>query len=200
MDRAPLVLASRSPQRRALLEQLHLPFRVEEPAYDEPPLPLPADELVVCHALAKARSVASRPGDGPVIGVDTAVVLHDGRILGKPADAAAARGMLSELAGARHRVLSGLAVLSGVREHRQCVETEVVFRPLSAAAIDGYVAVGEWAGRAGGYAIQGRGAALVERIDGCYANVVGLPIAALVSELETVGYDVLAGGVPPAAG
>src|SRR4029077_10266582 len=84
--RPPLVLASRSPQRRALLTQLQLPFRVAEPDYDEPALPVAPAELVRTHALEKARSVARRPGDGPVVGVDTAVVLSDDTVLGKPAD------------------------------------------------------------------------------------------------------------------
>jgi septum formation protein len=197
MPRAILVLASRSPQRRALLEQLRLPFRVAEPDYDEPPLAVPPAELVRIHALAKARSVAVGPGDGPVIGVDTDVVLDGARVLGKPADAAAARAMLAELAGRRHTVLSGLAVLGGGREHTETVATDVTFRRLTPAAIDGYVATGEWAGRAGGYAIQGVGAALIERVDGCYANVVGLPVAALVAALEALDYPVLAGESPP---
>jgi septum formation protein len=197
VTRPPLVLASRSPQRRALLEQLRLPFRVAEPAYDEPRLALPPQELVLRHAVAKARSVEPRPGDGPVIGVDTEVVLDGGAVLGKPADAGAARAMLAALAGRRHRVLSGLAILAGRAEHTETVATDVVFRPLDAAALDGYVATGEWQGRAGGYAIQGLGAALVERVDGCYANVVGLPIAALVSALEALDYRVLAGESPP---
>jgi rod shape-determining protein MreB len=191
------VLASRSPQRRALLEQLRLPFRVAEPAYDEPALPVAPGELVRIHALAKARSVAVRTGDGPVIGVDTEVALDDGRVLGKPADATAARAMLEELGGRRHRVLSGLAVLGGGRHHVETVATDVWFRLLSAGMIDAYVATGEWEGRAGGYAIQGAGAALVERIDGDYANVVGLPVAALVSALAALDYPVLAGESPP---
>jgi septum formation protein len=195
MERRPLVLASRSPQRRALLEQLRLPFRVAAPDYDEPPLSMPPDELVRRHALAKAWSVERRPEDGPVIGVDTEVVL--GGVLGKPADAGEARGMLGALAGRRHRVLSGLAVLAAGGEHAETVATDVVFRPLDAAALDAYVATGEWRGRAGGYAIQGVGAALVARVEGCYANVVGLPIAALVSALEALDYPVLAGEYPP---
>jgi septum formation protein len=197
VTRPPLVLASRSPQRRALLEQLRLPFRVAEPDYDEPPLAVPPQELVLRHALAKARSVQRQPGDGPVIGVDTEVVLDDGAVLGKPADAAAARAMLGALAGRRHRVLSGLAILAEGAEHSETIATDVHFRSLDAAALDGYVATGEWHGRAGGYAIQGLGAALVERVEGCYANVVGLPIAALVSALEALDYRVLAGESPP---
>ncbi len=150
------------------------------------------------HALEKARSVAARPGDGPVVGVDTAVVLSDDTVLGKPADATAARAMLERLAGRPHRVLSGLAVLAGGREQVGHAETVVRFRALTDAELQAYVASGEWEGRAGGYAIQGLGAGLVTGIDGDYANVVGLPVALLVQTLEAVGYPSLAG--KPAAG
>jgi septum formation protein len=159
---------------------------------------VPPAELVRTHAVEKARSVATRPGDGPVVGVDTAVVLSDDTVLGKPADAAAAHGMLERLAGRPHRVLSGLAVLADGSERVAHAETVVRFRPLTDAELAAYVASGEWEGRAGGYAIQGLGAGLVTGIDGDYANVVGLPVALLVETLAAVGYPSLAG--KPAAG
>jgi septum formation protein len=187
------VLASRSPQRRALLTQLRLPFRVAEPDYDEPDLPVAPAELVRTHALAKARSVTPEAGDGPVLGVDTAVVLADATVLGKPADAPAARAMLARLEGREHRVLSGLALIAGGRELVGHAETVVRFRPLTADEIDAYVATGEWQGRAGAYAIQGLGAGLVTDVAGCYPNVVGLPVALLVATLGEVGYPLLAG-------
>lgn len=176
----PLVLASSSPQRRAILEQLGLPFEVVEPRYDEHDDDAfsPA-ELVCAHALGKARSVAAEAGERPVLGVDTAVVV-DGRVLGKPADEEEAAAMLALLGGRGHTVVSGLCLLGPGWEDVGHAETRVEFRPLSAEDVHAYVAAGEWRGRAGGYAIQGRGASLVERIDGDYLSVVGLPAALLV--------------------
>ena len=177
---APLLLASTSPQRRAILEQLGLPFDVVAPRYEERPRPgVEPIDLVREHALAKARSVAAQAEDRPVLGVDTEVVL-DGRIYGKPATAQEAEAMLEELAGRTHDVVSGLAIVTPAWEAVAQDETRVTFRPLTPRDLAGYVASGEWEGRAGGYAVQGRGAALVRRIDGDYLNVVGLPAAVLV--------------------
>ncbi len=134
-----------------------------------------------------------------MLGVDTAVVLADDAVLGKPADATAARAMLARLEGREHRVLSGLALIADGRELVAHAETVVRFRPLTAAEMDIYVAAGEWQGRAGAYAIQGLGAGLVTNIAGCYPNVVGLPVALLVATLAEVGYPSLA-GKPPGAG
>jgi septum formation protein len=194
----PLVLASTSPQRRALLAQLGLTFRVEPPAYDEPALPLAPAALVERHAVEKARTIRPRPGDGPVLGVDTDVVLDD-EILGKPRDADDAAAMLERLQGRAHVVVSGLAVIAGEREVVGHAETVVRFRSASPAEVEGYVASGEWRGRAGAYAIQERGALLVESVEGDYANVVGLPVALLVRSLQAVRYPLLA-PVPRAAG
>jgi septum formation protein len=177
------------------MTELRLPFRVAEPEYDEPELSLPPAPLVEAHALAKARSVATTPADGPVIGVDTAVVPAHGRVLGKPVDTAGAAAMLATLAGTTHVVISGLAVVAGDAVEVGHAATAVTFRPLGDDEVDAYVATGEWRGRAGGYAIQGVGAALVERVEGCYPNVVGLPIALLVRFLGQLGYPVL----PPGA-
>jgi septum formation protein len=180
----PLVLASRSPQRRAILTQLGLPFRVAEPAYEERPLPLPPEQLVQAYSQGKARSVAVLAGDGPVLGVDTEVAV-DGRVYGKPSDEDAARTMLAELAGREHLVVSGLTLVrADGAEQTGLSVTAVRFRALDAEEIAEYVAAGEWQGRAGGYAIQGRGAALVERIEGDYSNVVGLPVALLIRFLR----------------
>ena len=177
---APLLLASASPQRRAILEQLGLPFDVVAPRYEESPRPgVEPVDLVREHALAKARSVAHEAAERPVLGVDTEVVL-DGRIYGKPATAQEAEAMLEALAGRTHDVVSGLALVTPGWEAVAHDETPVTFRPLTPRDLAAYVASGEWEGRAGGYAIQGRGAALVRRIDGDYLNVVGLPAAVLV--------------------
>jgi septum formation protein len=177
---APLLLASTSPQRRAILEQLGLPFEVVAPRYEERgDEVLSPVELVRAHAAGKARSVAGEAAGRPVLGVDTAVVV-DGRVLGKPADEAEAGGMLRLLAGRTHVVVSGLCLLDAGWEVVEQEETNVRFRELTPRDAAAYLAAGEWRGRAGGYAIQGRGAALVARIDGDYLNVVGLPAALLV--------------------
>ena len=185
-DPAPapsLLLASTSPQRRAILEELGLPFEVVAPRYEERDDDgLAPAELVRAHAAGKARSVAGEAAGRVVLGVDTAVVV-DGRVLGKPADGREAGEMLALLSGRAHEVVSGLCLLGAGWEAVEHEETRVEFRRLSQEEIDAYVATGEWEGRAGGYAIQSRGAALVERVEGDYLNVVGLPAALLVSLL-----------------
>jgi septum formation protein len=181
----PLVLASRSPQRRAILTQLGLPYRVVEPDYDEHALPLRPSELVEAHSRGKARSVVRAAGDGAILGVDTAVVIDDD-VLGKPTDADHARTMLERLAGREHVVCSGLTLRTDEREITRHASTVVRFSAWTPAQLDAYVELGEWQGRAGGYAIQGRGAALVESVSGDYANVVGLPVALLVGLLREI--------------
>jgi septum formation protein len=176
----PLLLASPSPPRRAILEQLGLPFEVLAPRYEErDDGGITPAELARAHALGKARSVAGEAAGRPVLGVDTAVVV-DGRVLGKPADEREAGEMLAALAGRAHVVVSGLCLLGSGHEDLEHEETLVVFRPLTSGDVAAYVESGEWRGRAGGYAIQARGAALVERVEGDYLNVVGLPAALLV--------------------
>jgi septum formation protein len=176
----PLLLASTSPQRRAILEQLGLPYEVVAPQYVEEDVPgLAAEELVQEHARGKARSVTNEAGDRPVLGVDTSVVC-EGRSYGKPRDAAEAAEMLEILSGRTHEVVSGLCLLTPGWEAVEHDVTRVTFRPLTARDIAAYVATREWEGRAGAYAIQARGAGLVERIEGDYLNVVGLPAALLV--------------------
>jgi nucleoside triphosphate pyrophosphatase len=175
-----ILLASTSPQRRAILEQLGLPFDAIAPAYeeDDDATATPVD-LVRAHAAGKARSVAGQAGDRPVLGVDTTVVL-DGAVYGKPGDAEEAAEMLEALGGRTHDVVSGLCLVTPGWEEVADETTRVSFRPLTPRDIGVYVASGEWEGRAGAYAIQGRGAALVERIQGDYLNVVGLPAALLI--------------------
>jgi septum formation protein len=178
---APLLLASRSPQRRAILEQLGIPFEVVAPRWDEQVGGEPA-ETVRANALGKARSVAESAGELPVLGVDTEVVL-DGRVFGKAQTEAEAEEMLDALAGRTHEVVSGLCLVTPGWEEVEHEVTRVTFRPLDARDLAAYVSSGEWRGRAGAYAVQGRGAALVERIEGDYLNVVGLPAALLVRRL-----------------
>jgi septum formation protein len=170
----PLVLASRSPQRRAILEQLGVDFTVAVPEVEELSSGEPRS-IVVENALRKARSV---PGQR-VLGVDTAVVL-DGRMFGKPADEQEAETFLRRLSGRRHEVWSGIALLNSGEERTSEAVTSVHFRLLEQPDIDWYLASGEWRERAGAYAIQGRGSALVEEIDGDFWNVVGLPVRELV--------------------
>ena len=180
MSTPPLLLASTSPQRRAILAQLGVPFDVAAPRYEERDPPgLTPEAAVVAHALGKARSLAPDAASRPILGVDTEVALT-GRVFGKPASAAEAHEMLTGLGGREHRVVSGLCLLGGDFEIAEHDVTTVRFRSLTREEIDAYVATGEWEGRAGAYAIQGQGAALVERIEGDYLNVVGLPVALLV--------------------
>ena len=181
----PLLLASRSPQRRAILEQLGIPFDVVAPRYEEQPEQgVDAVDLVRAHARAKALSVVRDSDERPVLGVDTEVVL-DGRIYGKPNDATDAEVMLEELAGKTHLVMSGLCLVTPGWEVVEHESTRVTFRPLTPRDLAAYIATGEWEGRAGAYAIQGLGASLVERVEGDYLNVVGLPGSLLVRLLAT---------------
>jgi septum formation protein len=173
----PLVLASTSPQRRLILEQLRIPFTVVSPSYVEERGGDPVE-----HAAGKARSVDG--GDYPVI---------DGDVLGKPANAADAEQMLERLGGRTHEVVSGLCLRTPAWEELHREVTRVTFRPLTPRDLGHVLAAREWEGRAGAYAIQGLGASLVERVDGDYLNVVGLPGALLVRLLAerfagTYGY------------
>jgi septum formation protein len=168
---APLILASTSPQRRAILEQLRIPFEVVAPEYAEQ-----GDDPVE-HAAGKARSVDG--GDSPVLGVDT-VVVCGGSVLGKPSAPSEAERMLEFLSGRTHEVVSGLCLRTRAWEELHRDGTRVTFRALTPRDIAAYVASDEWKDRAGSYAIQGFGASLVERVEGDYLNVVGLPAALLV--------------------
>jgi septum formation protein len=154
---------------------------VVPPDVDEATAGLP-DEMVVQNARRKASAAAGRGAGGLVLGVDTAVVV-DGLALGKPKDAREARAFLETLSGRAHEVWSGIALLGPANDgeiRSTAAATEVRFRRLEPAELDWYLATDEWRDRAGGYAIQARGAALVEGIVGDYWNVVGLPVAALL--------------------
>jgi septum formation protein len=200
MPRSPaeIVLASASPRRRALLAQVGISCLVVPSAADESLLP---DETPESHVVRlscdKAREVAGRPHQSGrwFIGSDT-VVVRDGAILGKPADAAEAFSMLSSLSGRSHRVISGYAVhdrQSG-RTLSDAVTTTVFFKDLTRREIEGYIATGEPFDKAGAYAIQGVGAFMIPRIDGSYSNVVGLPLCAVISALEELGAVQMFGG------
>lgn len=177
-----LILASSSPQRKAILEQLGVRFRIVVPAVDEL-ADGPPEALVLENAHRKAAAAVAGLGLSdsaqPVLGVDTVVVLG-AQVYGKPRDRVQARAILEALSGRTHRVFSGVCVIAGGNARAAAAVTSVAFRLLDAATLDWYLDSDEWQGRAGGYAIQGRGAALVERIDGDYLNVVGLPVATLL--------------------
>ncbi len=170
----PLVLASGSPQRRAILEQLGVRFTVRVPGVEERADGDP-HERVADNARMKARAVEGER----VLGADT-VVAADDAAFGKPADAAEAERLLRRLSGRDHDVMTGISFREGPEETGDVAVTRVRFRRLGEADIRWYLDSGEWRERAGGYAIQGRGAALVERIEGDYWNVVGLPVPALL--------------------
>jgi nucleoside triphosphate pyrophosphatase len=179
----PLLLASTSPQRRAILHQLGIPFDAVAPRYEEhDPAEADAEQLVCEHAVGKARSVLGEADDRPVLGVDTTVVLG-GRLYAKARNAGDAERMLEELSGRTHAVVSGLCLATPAWEVVSAIATRVTFRKLTPRDLAAYVASGEWEGRAGAYAIQGRGGALVRRVEGDYLNVVGLPASLLVQLL-----------------
>ena len=190
--RPPLVLASASPRRRALLEQIgYAPDSVEPAALDEAVLPGERPEAHAARlARAKAEAVATRHPGAFVLGADT-VVACGRRILDKAESEERARRCLSLLSGRRHRVYGGVTVIDPAgRAVSRLVRTAVAFKRLSEDEIAAYLACGEWRGKAGGYAIQGRAAAFVQFVGGSYSNVVGLPLH------ET--YRLLAGlGLPP---
>lgn len=180
-----VVLASGSPRRQQLLRAAGIEFRIVVPGVEEP-VALPARAryaaLVRAAALAKAAWVAHR-AQGLVVAADTVVVCR-GEVLGKPADEGEARRMLERLSGRRHRVYTGVALVQGERRLADYERSEVAFRRLSKQEIDRYLATGEPMDKAGAYAIQGRGGALVRAIRGCYTNVIGLPLPKLLAMLS----------------
>jgi len=189
----PIILASASPRRKELLRQIGVVFVSVPASVDERVLPGETPEAYAVRvALDKARTAATRAGEGIVIAADTIVVL-DEAILGKPADARDAERMLSLLSGRVHRVITGLAVLDAETGTvlTGAGDTRVWFRALTGSEIAAYVKTGEPLDKAGAYGIQGKGALLVGRIEGCYFNVVGLPLSLLGEMLGKFGVNVL---------
>lgn len=184
-----LILASRSPRRRYLLEQAGLTFSVIPGSFDEDSIQLadPAD-YVKTLAEAKAREIAGQYPESWVIGADTIVTI-DSAILGKPGDPREARQMLKRLSGQSHFVYTGYAVVCKNRQTciSDAVKTDVLFKDLSDDEIDWYVRTGEPFDKAGAYAIQGLGTFLVRRINGSYTNVVGLPVCEVIETLIKMG-------------
>jgi septum formation protein len=173
------VLASGSPQRRAILERLGVPFEVRVPGVEEVDDGEEAAALTLANAARKARAAARAGARELVLACDTLVALN-GRVYGKPPDRAAAESMLRALGGRTHEVVSGLVLLEGEEQRSVQARTQVSFRVLDERLLGWYLAREEWRGRAGAYAIQGAGAALVREVRGDYENVVGLPLASLL--------------------
>jgi septum formation protein len=187
-DKYPLILASASPRRKRLLKQIGLPFRslacnIDEEGIDDRP-----SNLVCILAERKTMAAYSKSSDNWILGADTIVVL-EGDILGKPLDHEEARSMLSLLSGREHEVITGFSITdpSGKVAHTEHVSTLVTIKNLSQKEITAYIATGEPFGKAGSYAIQGKGAFMVKSISGSYSNVVGLPIYSLIEALLSLG-------------
>ncbi len=186
-----VILASASPRRLELLQNIGFDVKVYPADFTENGGGTePAAKTVLDNAIGKCRAVCAVCGDNvPVIAADTVVVI-DGMILGKPAGKEMAEKMLRLLSGREHRVLTGIAVGYKGRETTDVCETKVFFRSLTEDEISAYVATGEPLDKAGAYGIQGKGALLVEKIDGCYNNVVGLPLTCLHSMLRKLGVNI----------
>ena len=184
-----LILASASPRRANLLSQIGLTFEVYPSDIVEPPSSTysnePVNEVTQKLALHKAAAVARHFGEGVIIGADTLVSLN-GELLGKPTDNTDALRMLTRLSDTYHEVVTGVALVDAATERKLVWSetTRVYFRQLQRAEIDAYITTGEASDKAGAYGIQGRGAAFVSRIEGCYFNVVGLPLASFIERLS----------------
>ncbi len=192
MSRHLLVLASTSPRRIGLLRQLGIEFEVVDPGDAENSFSPDPEAHVREHALGKAEAVASRRPNELIVAADTIVVL-DGKIIEKPRGADEAREMLRMLSGRTHTVISAIAIM---RKHEpysdvRIEETRVTMKMLSPMEIDAYVATGEPMDKAGAYAAQGLGAMIIERVDGCFYNVVGLPMSLLFDMLKAAGINLL---------
>lgn len=188
--RPRLVLGSGSPRRRELLAVLGiLPDAVLPPDIDETPRKGEVPRAY-CLRIAQTKAAAVQAGpDDVVLCADTTVALGR-RILGKPADAAEARAFLLALSGRRHRVMTAVSIRRGARVWSRVVESRVKMKPLGAGELDGYIATGDWQGKAGAYGIQGPAGAFVPWISGSYTGIVGLPLAETANMLRTAGYPV----------
>jgi septum formation protein len=187
MNAATLVLASRSPRRHQLLEMLGISHLVDPVEVDElPRLGEDPEPYAIRLAREKARAGSKRHPDSWVLGADT-VVVHDGRVLGKPESPAAAQDMLLQLAGNRHRVVSAVALARGDDVRDACDVTSVWMRHMTREMVRAYVQTGEPLDKAGSYGIQGLGAVLVDRIEGDYFSVMGLPLRLVVDLMNAAG-------------
>lgn len=185
-----IILASASPRRKELLKELGIPFEIVESEFDETPREdLAPENLALFYAHEKAEDVAKKIGNGVVIGVDT-IVVFDGKPIGKPSSKTDAKTILKKLSGNMHTVITAYSIID--TQSKMCisnvVKTKVWFRRLSNNKIDEYGATGEPMDKAGAYGIQGKGGEFVEKIEGDFNNVVGLPITALVHDLKKFGF------------
>jgi len=189
-----IILASGSPRRRELLENVGLRFRIARTDFDESAVTAPGPAALV-EALSQGKAAAAAKSvndpDALIIAADTVVALEDA-ILGKPKDELDAFRMLASLSGVRHQVYTGVTVRRGEQVLTEHEVTSVTFRPLTEEEIDQYIATGESMDKAGAYAVQGVGSLLVERIEGDYFNVMGLPVCRLGRMLKEFGVDCLA--------
>ena len=182
-----IILASASPRRHQLLDMLGIEYVVDSAEIDETPEPGERPETLAPRlARQKAMTVAQRHPGAPVLGADTLVVI-DGTILGKPSSGFEAERMLGILSGRQHHVVTAVALVSDGAIHELCDVTKVWFRPLDEELIREYVASGEPLDKAGSYGVQGRGAVLVERIEGDFFGVMGLPLRLVISLLQSAG-------------
>jgi nucleoside triphosphate pyrophosphatase len=180
-----LILASKSPRRAEILRQAGIAFAVRAVDVDETPLPSEKPENYV-RRLAEIKALAVPDSGGEtILGADTTVVI-DGQMLGKPEDDAGARRMLEALSSRRHEVLTGICIRRGTKLVRDWAATEVWFAPMTAREIGDYIASGEPLDKAGAYAIQGLASKFIEKIEGCYFNVVGLPVALVYRHLRSL--------------
>ena len=192
MDLPSIVLASASPRRRELLAQIGVSFKVLAVEADETPQPgeTPEDYVRRVAAEKSALGLAASPFGSPVLGADTEVVA-DGEVFGKPRDFRHARAMLRRLSGRTHEVYSSVSLRHGERHWQALSISQVSFRPISLAEIEAYWASGEPQGKAGAYAIQGLGAVFIERLEGSYSGVMGLPLFETAGLLREAGIEIL---------
>lgn len=185
-DSMPLILASSSPRRRKLLQELGLKFKVIPSHIEEKDMPGKPEEMACTWSSLKAQEIAKHH-HGVIIGADTIVVLGN-KILGKPQDEAEAKRMLYKLSGNTHRVITGLSLINTRNSHKisEFVESKVTFREVNEKEIDAYIATKEPLDKAGAYGIQGKGAVFITRVQGCYTNVVGLPISSCLNYLKQI--------------
>jgi septum formation protein len=182
-----IILASTSPRRKEILEMLDLEFEIIPSSFKEDnTLPLAPSVLVCQLALGKAKEVSKRNPDALVIGADTLMSL-DGRIIGKPKDQDDARTILNVLSGRVHSVFSGIALVEGQQIQSASAESKVYFKKLEASEIEAYLKTNEWQDKAGGYGVQSSGGDLIEKIEGGYLNIVGLPLDLLIEMLKKFG-------------
>lgn len=187
-----LILASKSPRRKELLKKIGVPFEVMKSNYQEEKHDLPPNEFVLKNATHKAEAVAAKLRNGLIIGVDT-IASFQHHILEKPANEKEAQAMIRLLNGTTHEVYTGICIINCLTGQKNAAieVTKVKFTEMNAQEIKEYVASGEWRGKAGGFAIQGLGNLFIEKIEGDYFNVVGLPVFRLYKMLKPFGIDLL---------